>query len=111
MSNQSQNEDLDQIPDYLRAGIQKIIEKRVAQRVDEEMKFFKDEIRAELMDQQAVNQSLMNGNRPSATAPPPGYGNFGGYGQPQPHYGAPPGDLRQSNYYPPGYKHVSPVRA
>ena len=28
-------DDLDSIPEYLRAGIQKIIEKRVAQRVDE----------------------------------------------------------------------------
>ena len=48
-------DDLDSIPEYLRAGIQKIIEKRVAQRVDEEMKIFKEEIRAELIDQQAVN--------------------------------------------------------
>ena len=48
-------DDLDSIPEYLRAGIQKIIEKRVAQRVDEEMKVFKEEIRAELIDQQAVN--------------------------------------------------------
>ena len=48
-------DDLDSIPECLRAGIQKIIEKRVAQRVDEEMKVFKEEIRAELIDQQAVN--------------------------------------------------------
>ena len=61
MSNQDKSisaigeDDLDSIPEYLRAGIQKIIEKRVAQRVDEEMKVFKEEIRAELIDQQAVN--------------------------------------------------------
>ena len=73
------DDDLDQIPEYLRAGIQKIIEKRVAQRVDEEMKVFKEEIRAELIDQQAVNQTLMNSNRQLATAPPPGYGYYGGY--------------------------------
>ena len=49
------DDDLDQIPEYLRGSIQKIIEKRVAERVDEEMKLFKEEIRAELLDQQVVN--------------------------------------------------------
>ena len=46
------DDDLNEIPEYLRASIQKIIEKRVAERVDEEMKLFKQEIRAELVDQQ-----------------------------------------------------------
>ena len=44
------DDELNEIPEYLRASIQKIIERRVAERVDEEMKLFKQEIRAELVD-------------------------------------------------------------
>ena len=44
-------DDLDEIPFYLRESIQKIIDRRVLQRVNEEMIAFKDEIRAELADQ------------------------------------------------------------
>ena len=43
-------EELDEIPFYLRASIQKIIDRKVAQRIDHEMGGLKDEIRAQLAD-------------------------------------------------------------
>ena len=51
-----EQDDLDEIPFYLRESIQKIIDKRVLQRVNEEMIAFKEEIRSELADQKVQNQ-------------------------------------------------------
>ena len=43
-------DDLDEIPSYLRASIQKIIDRKVAGRIDVEMNQLKDEIRAQIAD-------------------------------------------------------------
>ena len=43
-------DDLDEIPFYLRASIQKIIDRKVAGRIDVEMCQLKDEIRAQIAD-------------------------------------------------------------
>ena len=51
-----EQDDLDEIPFYLRESIQKIIDRRVLQRVNEEMIAFKEEIRSELADQKVQNQ-------------------------------------------------------
>ena len=44
------DDELDEIPFYLRASIQKIIDRKVAMRIDDEMGSLKDEIRAQLAD-------------------------------------------------------------
>ena len=54
-NNEQQIDDLDEIPFYIRESVQKIIDKRVQQRVHEEMSEFKEVIRAELADQKVQN--------------------------------------------------------
>ena len=44
------DDDLDEIPFYLRASIQKIIDRKVSARIDNEMRQLKDEIRAQIAD-------------------------------------------------------------
>ena len=45
------DEDLDEIPFYLRASIQKIIDRKISLRINSEMSALKDEVRAQLADQ------------------------------------------------------------
>ena len=130
-----EQDDLDEIPFYLRESIQKIIDRRVLQRVNEEMIAFKEEIRSELADQKVQNQIQIGHHtytgRPysgftkdgkyniphyAAGHPYPhayGYGHpysgFGGYGHPG--YLGHPGDLRDP-YIAAQYRQMSPdVRA
>ena len=50
VTNPHKYDDLDEIPYFLRATIQKIIDQKVAHRINEEMAQLKDEIRAQLAD-------------------------------------------------------------
>ena len=121
-----EQDDLDEIPFYLRESIQKIIDRRVLQRVNEEMIAFKEEIRAELADQKVQNQ-IQIGHHTYTGRPysgftkdgkynipyaghhlPYGYGHpYGGYGygHPYPYY---PGDLRDPVAVANQYRHMSP---
>ena len=52
-------DELDEIPPYLRERIQAIIDRKVAEKIDEEMAEFKEEIRDRLDDMQQQNQAQM----------------------------------------------------
>ena len=53
--NTKYEEDLDDLPFYLRGCIQNIIDKRLQQRIDEEMQAFKEEVKQEISEQKAQN--------------------------------------------------------
>ena len=80
-------DDLDEIPFYLRASIQKIIDRKVAGRIDGEMQQLKDEIRAQLADQKVQNQMQIQ-NSTAGKIPPIQYKNIAPYAG---YYGAYPG--------------------
>ena len=95
-NNQEQQiDDLDEIPFYIRESVQKIIDKKVQERVHEEMSSFKEVIRAELADQKVQNQ-VQIGHHTHAGRPGTawmgrdhrygGYGGQGGYGAGYPHH-------------------------
>ena len=113
---------MDEIPFYIRESIQKIIDKKVQERVNEEMAQFKEVIRQELADQKVQNQVQIGHH---TYAGRPGTGWYGRhhhpyYHHPYHHRGYPyhhhpyhhpyyHGDLRDPAYYGP-YRHVSPIR-
>ena len=66
-----ESDNLEDIPPYLRESIDKIIERRSQERIDEEMTKFKREILEELVDQQAVVQTLLVDQRGAYAQPYP----------------------------------------
>jgi hypothetical protein len=124
MADNQQIVDLDEIPFYMRESVQKIIDKRVQDRVAEEMNTFKETVRNELAEMKAQNQVQIGNHTRMPKANPyygkdgrlghPGYGHpghpgYGGYGYPGHHggYGYPGhhGHFGQhgSPYHHPGY--------
>ena len=85
-------DDLDDIPPYLRERIQAIIDRKVAEKIDEEMAQFKEEIRERLDDMQQQNQAQM-----------------GQYAQPVPVVYAPPQAVPYGGY-PPQYAQYPPAQ-
>ena len=75
-------DNFEDIPPYLRGCIDNIIERRTQERVDEEMSKFKREIREELVDQQAVVQTLLVDQRAAYPQPFPSPYTQPAYGYP-----------------------------